>query len=564
MLSILQIRNLALVEDLKVEFRPGLNIITGETGAGKSLLIGALSLLLGERADKSVIRTGQTQGSAECVLTLPDAGPVNSLLTEAGIDSCQDNQLILRRLVSASGGGSFVNGCPATIQTLKKVGNLLVDMHGPHDHQSLLAQDFQMDILDAFGGLSEIRASYQGAYTELCELQAALKDLDCDEKTVAEQIDLLSFQVKEISEAAPLEGEEEEVKARHILMTNAQRILEAAQNMCQILTDGESSVIDSLASIQKELDSLRSAMPESEQWSEEVRSASVQLQELSRTINDCANAIDSDPRQIEQVEARIATYQKLRRKYGATVADILAKLEHARTRLRELQNRGERIAEIRGGIDRATGRVRNLGGKLGKDRRAVAGNLARAITRELQDLGFAKGSFHVQLSETEPGPTGTDTMEFGFAPNVGEAMRPLRMIASSGEISRVMLAIKAVLAKHDRIPVLVFDEIDTNVGGEMGFAIGEKLAGIAGSHQVICITHLPQVAVYGACHFAVAKRVRGERTYTEIGLLEGEARTDEVARMLGGRSPSTLTRDHAREMLATAKGDKQGRSRKRS
>lgn len=552
MLSILQIRNLALVEDLKVEFQPGLNIITGETGAGKSLLMGALSLLLGERSDKSVIRTGQSQASVECVLALPDADAVNAALAEAGIDPCNDGQLVLRRVVSASGGGSFVNGSPSTIQTLKKIGNLLVDMHGPHDHQSLLSQDFQMDILDAFGGLADLRTSYRTEFNQLCSLQSELRSLDCDEKTVAEQIDLLSFQVKEIGEAAPVEGEEEEIKARHVLMTNAQRILETAQNVCQLLTEGESSAIDSLASVQRELDSLRSSLPESEQWAEEARAAAVQLRELSKTISSRAHDIDSDPRQIEQIEARLAVYQKLRRKYGSSVAEISAKLEDARKRLHDLQTRGERIAELNGRIAKVSASVRSLGKKLGRERRSTAVNLARAVTRELQDLGFTKGAFHADLSEIEPCATGTDAVEFGFAPNVGEAMRPLRMIASSGEISRVMLATKAVLAKHDRIPVLVFDEIDTNVGGEMGFAIGQKLAGIARSHQVICITHLPQVAVHGTSHFAVAKRVRGERTFTEIRILEDESRTDELARMLGGNSPSKLTRDHAREMLATA------------
>ncbi|MEI6969875.1 MAG: DNA repair protein RecN [bacterium] len=549
MLCALQIKNLALVEDLRVEFQPGLNIITGETGAGKSLLIGALSLLLGERADKSVIRTGQSQASAECVLALPAVDPVNSLLAEAGIDQCQDGQLILRRVVSVSGGGCFVNGCPATVQTLRKIGNLLVDMHGPHDHQSLLSQDFQMDLLDAFGGLAGMRASYQTEFVRLCALQAELKSLDCDDRTVAEQIDLLSHQVKEIDEAAPVEGEEEDTKARHVLMTNAQRILEGAQNICQILTDGESSVIDSLASVHRELEHLRTSLPESAQWAEEANNAAVQLRELSKTISSRAHDIDSDPRQLETVEARLAVYQKLRRKYGATVAEILETLEAARKRLHDLQTRGERIADLNSRIAAATAAVRRLGGKLGRERRSAAVNLASAITHELQDLGFTKGAFHVELADAEPAATGTDTIEFGFAPNVGEAMRPLRMIASSGEISRVMLATKAVLAKHDRIPVLVFDEVDTNVGGEMGFAIGQKLAGIARTHQVICITHLPQVAVHGLSHFAVAKQVRGDRTFTEIRTLDGEARTDEIARMLGGSAPSKLTRDHAREML---------------
>lgn len=552
MLCNLQIRNFALVEELRVEFKPGLNMITGETGAGKSILMVSLALLLGERADKSVIRTGETQSSIESVFLLSNPACVNSVLAETGIDPCQDGQLVLRRVVSISGGGSFINGCPATLQTLARVGDLLVDMHGPHDHQSLLNQDFQMEILDAFGGLRELGARYRDAFAELCGLQASLKSLDCDEKTVAEQIDLLSFQSKEIGDAALVEGEEEEIMNRHSRITNARSILEAAQNVCRILTEGESSVIDSLATVQRELESLRKTLPESEQWSAEARSASVQLKELSKTISGSVCDIEADPKQLEFLEDRLAAYHKMRRKYGATVPEILAKLEEAKRRLHDLKTRDERIAVIREKISKATDMVRRLGTSLGRERRAAAGKLAGAITRELQDLGFAKGSFHIALSEIEPCPTGTDTVEFGFAPNPGEAMRPLRMIASSGEISRVMLATKAVLAKHDRIPVLVFDEIDTNVGGEMGFAIGAKLAGIAGSHQVICITHLPQVAVYGTTHFAVTKRVRGERTFTGIRLLEGNGRIEELARMLGGRSPSQLTRDHAREMLAHA------------
>ena len=556
MLSILQIKNFALVEELRVEFKPGLNIITGETGAGKSILMGSLSLLLGERADKSVIRTGEAQSSIESVFILSNPAAVNAVLVEAGIDTCQDGQLVLRRVVSITGGGSFINGCSATLQTLKKVGDLLVDMHGPHDHQSLLAQDFQMEILDAAGGLKELRERYHGAFSEFCELQSVLKSLDCDERTVAEQIDLLSFQSKEISDASLIEGEEEDIKNRHARITNARSILEAAQNVCRLLTEGEASVIDFMASVHRELENLRKAMPEAEQWCEEARMASVQLKELSKTISSSVGDIEDDPKQLEFLEDRLAVYHKMKRKYGATVTEILAKLDEAKKRLHDLQTRGERIAGIKEKIGKATDAVRRHGKNLGKERRAAAGVLARAITHELQDLGFEKGAFHIALSEVEPCATGLDAIEFGFAPNVGEAMRPLRMIASSGEISRVMLATKAVLAKHDRIPVLVFDEIDTNVGGEMGFAIGAKLAGIAGSHQVICITHLPQVAVYGVTHFAVAKRVRGERTYTGIQLLEGDDRTDEIARMLGGRSPTQLTRDHAREMLATARTKK--------
>jgi len=556
MLCTLQIKNFALVEDLSVQFHPGLNIITGETGAGKSILMGALSLLLGERADKSVIRTGESQSVVEAVVGLSNADGVNSILAEAGINPCEEGQLIMRRVVSASGGGSFINGSPATLQTLKKTGNLLVDMHGPHDHQSLLSPDFQMDILDSFGKLNGRRQIYRREFAELGALQAALSELDCDEKTVAEQMDMLSFQVKEISEAALVEDEEEDIKNRHIRMTNAQRILEAAQSVSQLLSDGDSSIADSLASVQRELLGLEKVLPEAESWRAEAEAASTQLRELSKTISSSVSDIENDPKQLQWIEDRLAVYQKLKRKYGPTVPEILKRLEEARIRLHGLQTRGERIAGIKTEIDRVSVSVRTLGGKLGKERSAAAVNLEKAVTRELHDLGFSRGAFSVGLSACEPCDTGTDVVEFGFAPNLGETMRPLRMIASSGEISRVMLATKAVLAEYDRIPVLVFDEIDTNVGGEMGFAIGQKLAGIAGSHQVICITHLPQVAVYGTSHFAVAKHIRGGRTYTQIEKLEGEARTDEVARMLGGQAPTKLTRDHAREMLINARGKK--------
>jgi len=563
MLTILQIKNLAVVNELRVEFKPGLNTITGETGAGKSILVGALSLLLGERADKSLVRTGENQCSVECAFALADTAGIDAILAGCGAETCSDGQILLRRTVNTGGGGqAYANGSAVTLGTLKKIGDLLVDMHGPHDHQSLLNPEFQMDILDAFAGLGNDRVSYEKAFDELGELRARRKSLDGDDSSVAEQIDFLSFQAKEIGDAAPVEGEEDQVKAEHSRIANAHHILETADAVCQALTEGESSASDSLAQIQTRLAELAKILPESEEWLSEAKTASVHILELSRTISGFVRGIEPDPDRLQWLDDRLAVYGKLKRKYGKTIAEILAFRDRANERLEDLRTRGKRIAELDRLIAEGDAKVRRMGMAMGKTRRIAAGKLAKKITGELGDLGFSGGSFDITLAGAEPSRSGTDSIEFGFAPNVGETMRPLAAIASSGEISRVMLATKAVLADHDRIPVMIFDEIDANVGGEMGAAMGGKLARIAARHQVLCITHLPQVAAFGEFHFAVTKETRKDRTFTEIRELSGEERVNEISRMLGGKSSTALTRENAREMIARfSKQDKQASRR---
>lgn len=550
MLTLLQIRNLAVVNELGVEFRPGLNVITGETGAGKSILVGALSLLLGERADRSLIRTGESQCSVECVFALDDTDGVDRALVDAGAEPCRDGQLILRRAINSSGGGqAYANGSAVTLAVLKKIGDHLVDMHGPHDHQSLLNPDFQMDILDSFALLGPDRAAYEAAFDALCGLRARRQALDCDDTRVEEQMDFLAFQAREITEAAPADGEEEQLKAEHARIANAHRILETADAACRALTDAEGSASDSLAQVQARLAEIEKIVPESAEWMAEARTAAVHVQELSRSVSSYAHGIEPDPERLQWLEDRLAVYQKLRRKYGNSVAEILAFLRRTTERLDDLRTRGRRISELDKLIAEGDSRVRELGKALGKARRLAARKLAAKITAELSDLGFGGGAFDVTLTGTEPSRSGTDGIEFGFAPNVGETMRPLAQIASSGEISRVMLATKAVLSAHDKIPVLVFDEIDANVGGEMGAAMGAKLMRIASAHQVLCITHLPQVAAFGATHFAVSKEVRSDRTFTAIRPLTEEERVREIARMIGGRASTALTLENAREML---------------
>ncbi|MEI8140290.1 MAG: DNA repair protein RecN [bacterium] len=551
MLQTLRVRNLALVEDISVEFKPGLNVITGETGAGKSVIIGALGLLLGERADKSLIRAGADQCLAEAVFQLSDSAAVDAILDEVGLPPCEAGQLLVRRTLLASGvGKNFINDSSTTSQVLKRMGEHLVDMHGPYDHQSLLNTDFQLDILDAFGHLWESRSLYEAAYSTYRDAQNQRKELEgASEQDVAQQIDLLAFQVKEIEDLAPVEGEDDALAQEQVQVANAQRILELAGGLQSALMEGENAAFNGLAFAHKNLGELAGLISAAGEWKDQAHSLMVQIQDLAETVERVVRNIEGDPSRLQWLEDRMASYHRLKRKYGGSVATILAHVEKVRAKLKDLENRGERLAELDKAIGVARGKVDQVGTKLGKARRQAATTLAKTITSELKDLGFQHGAFGVELQDGAPAPSGLDSIEFVFAPNAGEPARPLRAIASSGEISRVMLAVKAVLADHDSIPVLVFDEIDANVGGAMGTAIGTKLDKVGQHHQVLCITHLPQVAVFGKTHFSVAKEVVGGRTRTSISCLTPNERVEEVARMLGGRDLTSVTLKHAKEML---------------
>ena len=550
MLSALRVKNLAIVENVRVEFGPGLNIITGETGAGKSILVGALGLVLGERADKTMIRAGVDRCGVEAVFQLADATAVDAVLAELGIDPCEDGRLIVRRIVALSGTGkNLVNDCPTTLQVLKRIGDLLVDMHGPHDHQSLLSPEFQVDLLDSFGHLWERRAGYEALHGEQLELCRRLDELAGDDQEILGQIDLLAFQVKEIKEAGFSPGDEEDLERDLTVAANARKILEAADTARRALTEGEMSAFDCLVEARNAVSGLSGLLEDAAAWEEEAGSAVIQVQELSDTLNRAVQGIEADGERLQWLEDRMALLHRLKRKYGSSVEDMLTFLARAEERLAGLESRGERIAEVNAQLAGVRARRDKAAGGLGRERRREAKRLAAAVTEQIRDLGFAQGEFSVEVSTCEPGPHGADSVEFGFAPNVGEPMRPLRAIASSGEISRVMLATKAVLAAHDRIPVLVFDEIDANVGGEMGNAIGDKLDAVCENHQVLCITHLPQVAVHGASHLVVTKTVREGRTHTAISAVSGEDRAAEVARMLGGPDLTSVALRHAREML---------------
>ncbi len=552
MLTNLRIKNLAVVDDAAVTFANGLNVITGETGAGKSMLADALQLILGERADKSLIRTGSDQALAEAIFYLEETEAIDAILTEAGLEPCIDGEMTLRRTIATSGPSRvFINDAPASVQLLRKIGNLLVDMHGPHEHQSLLNQGFQRQILDAFGKHNALLQTYRKPYERLLALEAERESYHTADGDTAAQIDLLDYQIKELQQAELDDLDEEELHAEHTRIANAARIIELSDGITAALTGDEQAALTAIVMARKAIVELAEMLPEAEEWLETIESITVQTKDISHAVAGMLNRMDVDPERLVWLEDRIALLQKLKRKYGRSIADMRAFLASAVERRDKLSSREARLEEL-AALEASTQKeLQKEGEALRQARVGTAAKLAKQVETHLRDLGFQHGRFNIHiLPAPTPGPEGIDIVEYGFAPNPGEEMRSLKAIASSGEISRVMLALKAVLAQHDKVPVLVFDEIDANLGGEMGNAVGKKLLTVADAHQVLCITHLPQVAVCGQHHLVVSKSVKGGRTHVSIQAVDTDTRAEEIARMLGGRDLTSVTLRHAKELLA--------------
>ncbi len=553
MLTRLSVRNLAIVESADVEFGGGLTVITGETGAGKSVLMGALELVLGARADASTVRDGAKEARIEATFAVP--GVVDAFLDAAGLPPCEDGVLLVRRAISATGGGRVhVNDAATTVQTLRALGKLLVDVHGPNDHQSLLEEGFQRGVLDAHGRLDT--SAYAAAWARLADLRAQRADLQGDDADVAETCERLRYAVDELDAAQLTPEDDDELPARHAAAAHAAEILDCANAATAALSEADDSAAAALVGAGARVREMARFHEAAGAWGETIERLTVEVQELAQEIADSASRLDADPEALQALDDRLSLVQRLKRKYACPdVAALLALRDERARRLADLEGRGARLAALADEIAAAEAAVRAAGAKLTAARTKAAARLARAVTKELHGLGFLRAGFDVSLAPHAPDTTGCDAVDFLFAPNPGEAARPLREIASTGEIARVMLAVKTVVAEHDAIPVLVFDEIDSNIGGEVGRAVGEKLRAVARHHQVIAITHLPQSAVYGARHLAVAKAVSGGRTRSTIQPLEGEARVAEIARMLGGTSLTSVVEQHARELLSRAQAD---------
>ena len=521
--------------------------MTGETGAGKSVLMGALELVLGGRADASIVRDGAKEAEVEA-----DFG----------------DKLVRRTVTHEGRSRAWVNDESVSVAELRELGRTLVDVHGPTANLKLMEEAFQRETLDAYAGLKgrEVSANYQSAFSELTALKSQVARLTASD---GEDIEFLRFQVNELEEAALCE-DDETIAERHAAAAHAEEIVENANAITEAL-GGEQSAAEILIQLQPRFREVAKHLPSAADWAAEAEELTVRVQELSRTVADAASKLDVGDEDLESLDARLTLINRLLRKYRVSgVSGLKSFLEAKKAKLDELEHREERIAELNEKIAVADKRVRKAGVELTKLRKSAAEKLSASVTKELRDLGFLQAKFFVALEPIEPEAYGMDRVVYMFEPNPGEQARPLADIASSGEIARVMLAIKVAGLKGCKVEgvegsepttfqpfnfstfqplTLVFDEIDANIGGEVGKIVGEKMKAVAKSHQVIAITHLPQSAVYGDRHLVVSKHVSGGRTRTGISEVEGEDRISEVARMLGGEKLTSVVRKHAEELL---------------
>ncbi len=567
MLTTLRIKNLALVAELTLDIQPGLNIISGETGAGKSIITGALDLVLGGRADRMLIRSGADTCSVEGLFdTARLDASLKLFLEENGLDPCEEGQLVLKRVITQAGSNrQFVNGSPTTLAVLATLGQRLVDLHRPHDRQSLFQAADQLAILDAYGDLAEKQERVAALVRRRNVLEAEKGRLIVDEQSYARQLDLLRFQVHEINSANLRADEEADLLDQHQRASNSARLLELAQLAMALLSNNEDSLIMQAGTLGRVIADLQRIDPKLASLSDLHSQAVALLNELQRELSHYADRLELDPERLKELEQRLDIIQSLKRKYGRTLQEIIAFGEEAARQLRGLEAHDEELARIDAALNELNTQLWQCAHDLSARRQKVVSQLSKAVVRELATLGFQQSHFNIAISSLAApeesssahriAATGLDVIEFLFTPNPGEPPRPLRAIASSGEMARVMLALKSVLAAEDSIPVLVFDEVDANVGGETARAVGEKLRQISQSHQVLCITHSPQVAACASAHYVVSKRLEAGRSLTDIVLVEGKERITELARMLGGQSDAALA--HA-EALMRQEGERSG------
>ncbi|MDB6077861.1 MAG: repair protein RecN [Akkermansiaceae bacterium] len=539
MLTLLKIRNLALVDELVWELGPGLIGVTGETGAGKSVIVGALKLVLGERADKGLIRSGEDSCTVEAVFELKDSADIDAVLAEGGMDACEDGSLIVRRVIGQSVNRQFVNDSPVTLALLKRLGEHLVDLHGPHDHQSLLSTERQLSMLDAYAGNDAALDGYRSTWRTWRDKETELEDLKQAESASGQELELLRHQVAEIDAAQLKPEEEEEIADRYRRASNASRLVELSGAAATALGGEEDGLLVRLSEVQKLVRELEKLDPTIRDRTQGLEGAAMELQELERSLSDYAEELDIDPAEASRLENRVNLFESLKRKYGADLTEILAHRDRAAARHDSVENRGERLEQLTAEAAALRAKTDEAGAGLSAKRRKAAPKLAKEIASQLKDLGFKQSSFEVQvLAAKTPNFSGLEGIEFQFGPNPGEPLQPLRQIASSGEISRVMLAIKSALADQDATPLMVFDEIDANVGGEIARSVGKKMAVLGARHQVVAITHFPQVAALAGRHYVVEKEVAGGRTRSRLYPVNGEARIGELVRMLGGGGES--------------------------
>ena len=568
MIEELYISNVALIDELQLECSSGLNIFTGETGAGKSVILNAVGLALGERSTAGIVRDGATNAKIQIAVALPPDHPVWDGFNDSEFADVLDAEetLVLSRQINASGRSRcHTNGQLVSLTFLSAIGDLLVDIHGQHAHQSLFRSETHLDLLDTFGKHEALKAEVSKKYDELHAAQAQLADFSQTLRAAMQEKDLLEFQLEELEEAQLQEGEEEDLINERHLLSNAETLFESANQLYEQLYGGdlsESSTLDGLKIASRTISKLCELDGSLSELNARFESTLYELEDIAYQIRDYRDKIEFNPHRLSEVEERLDVIHRLKRKYGDSISDILAYQAQASQKLEDLQFGSERIEELKDQIHGVTQGAQKLAVELSKKRRETATQLESLIERELQTLGMEKAVFQILVSpiESANGPLeiegkryelrtdGMDEIEFFISPNVGSEPKPLAKIASGGEISRVMLALKTVLAQVDLIPTMIFDEIDAGIGGRTADIVGQKLKELSRYRQVFCITHLPQIARFADQHFRVEKSVEGNRTTITAKLLTPEERVEEVARMHGGEATVT-TLAHARELL---------------
>lgn len=555
MLRHLRVTNFAILSDVSLDFSEGFNVLTGETGAGKSLIVEAVNLLRGGRASADIPRKGADEAVVEAIVEVPDdlAPRVDALVDAAGLP--REPELLIRRVVQRGGRSrTYVNGALTTASRLADIASVLIDLSGQHQHQGLVDANRHRDILDAFAGHDELVARMRAAYAALADADRALAALSGDAASIEERMDYLRFQVDEIDAVAPVPGEDEELERERARLHAVDQLLAGARGAEELAYSGDGAAIDQLAAAIAALSraaAVDDALDAPRQQLEEARAL---IEDAAATLRDYAETLDADPARLAEVEDRLEALARLKRKHGPTLDDVLARAGELRAELDALANRDGECARLERERQRARAEAEAIARELTAARRKAGRRLARAVGDALAQLGMADAALDVQIAPRDLGPAGGDRVELRLAANPGEEAKPLAKVASGGELSRIMLALKLVLRRAEPVATYVFDEVDAGIGGATAEVVGRQIRQIANARQVLCVTHLAQIAAFADTHFRVSKQIVDGRTETEVVRLDGAARTEEISRMLSGARLTRRARAHAEELLRAARG----------
>jgi DNA repair protein RecN (Recombination protein N) len=565
MLEQLHAHNFAIIDKLDVRFTEGLNILTGETGAGKSILIGAIGLLLGDKTDTSIIRSGADETAISGIVTVTDNAEAMQWLTAHGIEP-EDGSVIVRRVLKSNGRGAiYIQSAPSTRADLAEFSSLLFDVHGQHEHQSLLDLENHRMFVDRYGATEDLAKRFHALFQTLASLRERLSKLVSDERERLRRIDLLSYAVTEIKALALIPGEEEELEKELAILAHHEKLSTLVEEVHSRVGESAGGALGSLRQARHSMEEILTIDPSLSKLSHQMEDAFYEIEDFAENIRQYRDKAAFDPQRLEQVQERLSAVRAVEKKYGDTIEAVLEFCRASEQELSGMENWEEEKKNLEGDVSKAESQLSALAQELSQKRKAAGQKLQKRIEEELKDLGMPKVSFRVLVKDAAKAdgspvvtPWGRDYIEFVISPNLGEPFKRLRAIVSGGELSRIMLAIKSILAENDHVSTLIFDEVDAGIGGEIALSVGERLKGLSRHKQVLCITHLATIAARADNHLRIEKAALSGRTVTRVERVTGNARREEIARMLAGDKKGDLSLQHARELLQKYGTDKDG------